>query len=208
MDGRAGRSRRALANAAACATCAALAAMPSRARAEDVDEGVRFKSIGIQGNPLDFAIGRYSIDLEYLPAPHHALHATPLYYYALPGVDDQLTGFGAELGYRFYTGEHGPHGFFAGGSFLVGSFEYIHGNPANLPYDQANDTQYVQLGGAIDVGYRIIALGSFTAGAGAGLEYVVDTIDPKFEYVSHPWHDLVYGWGLRPRAILEVGAAF
>lgn len=183
-------------------------AVPVRARAEDIDEGVRFKSIGVEGNPLDFAIGRYSIDLEYLPAPHHALRAEPLYYYALPGVDDQLTGFGAELGYRFYTGEHGPEGFFAGASFLVGSFEYIHGNPSNLPLDQADDTQYVQLGGAIDVGYRIIALGCFTAGAGAGLQYTVDTIDPQFEFVSHPWHDLVYGWGLRPRVVLEVGAAF
>ena len=178
------------------------------ARAEDLDGEPRFKSVGVQGNPLDFIIGRYSIDLEYLPVPHHALHATAYYEYALPGVDDQLTGFGGELGYRFYTGSHGPQGFFAGASLLVAELEYIHGNPANVPLDQANDTQYVQLGTALDVGYQVIVLGNFCAGAGVGLQYTVNTIDPQFEYSSHPWHDLVYGAGLRPRALLQVGAAF
>lgn len=187
----------------------AAALVATSARAEDLDEGgVRFKAIAVQGNPLGFAIGRYSIDLEYLPAPHHALHATPLYYYALPGVDDQLTGFGGELGYRFYTGEHGPHGFFVGASFLVAELEYIHGNPNNVVLDHANDTQYVQLGGAIDVGYQIIALGNFAAGVGGGVEYVVDTLNPTFEFQNHPWHDLLYGWGLRPRVLLQLGAAF
>jgi hypothetical protein len=36
----------------------------------------------------------------------------------------------------------------------------------------------------------------------------VDTIEPRFEYPNHPWHDLLYGWGLRPRALLSIGAAF
>jgi hypothetical protein len=186
----------------------ALVAAASVARADDLDGEPRFKSVGVQGNPLAFIIGRYSLDLEYLPAPHHALHATPFYEYALPGTDDQLSGFGGELGYRFYTGEHGPHGFFAGVSALVAELGYIHGNPTNAPKDQANDTQYVQLGAALDAGYQIIVLGNLCAGIGAGLQYTVDTINPVFEYSSHPWHDLVYGWGLRPRALLQVGAAF
>jgi len=178
------------------------------ARADDLDGEPRFKSVAVQANPLGFVIGRYSLDLEYLPAPHHALHATPFYEYALPGTGDQLSGFGGEIGYRFYTGEHGPHGFFAGVSGLVAELEYIHGNPAKVPNDQANDTQYVQLGAALDAGYQIVILGNLCAGVGAGLQYTVDTIDPVFEYSSHPWHDLVYGWGLRPRALLQVGAAF
>jgi len=178
------------------------------ARAEDLDGEPRFKSVGVQGNPLDFIIGRYSLDLEYLPVPHHALHLTSYYEYALPGTDDQLTGFGGELGYRFYTGEHGPQGFFAGASFLVAELEYIHGNPVPIPHDQANDTQFVQLGGAVDVGYQLVFQGSFAVGAGVGLQYTADTVTPQFEYDSHPWHDLVYGAGLRPRALLQVGAAF
>jgi hypothetical protein len=189
-------------------TAATAAAGARPAPAEEIDEGVRFKSVLVQGNPLGFAIGRYSADLEYLPAPHHAMHLTPLYEYALPGTDDQLTGFGAEIGYRFYTGWHGPHGFFAGASFLVGEFEYIHGNPMQVVGDTANDTQFVQLGGALDVGYQAIILGNFCFGLGGGVQYTVDTTQPKFEYQNHPWHDLVYGWGLRPRILLQVGAAF
>jgi len=178
------------------------------ARADDIDEGVRFKSALIQGNPLGFAVGRYSADFEFLPAPHHALHATPLYYYALPGVDDQLTGFGAEIGYRFYTGWHGPHGFFAGASFLVSELEYIHGNPGNVAGETANDTVFVQLGGAIDVGYQWIVLENFCIGVGGGAQYTIDTTQPTFESEGHAWHDLVYGWGLRPRVLVQVGAAF
>lgn len=200
------RTARTLAHGALLA--AAVALVPGAASGEEIDDGIRFKPVAVQGNPLSFIIGRYSLDLEYLPAPHHALHATPYYLYALPGTDDQLTGFGAEVGYRFYTGEHGPHGFFAGASFLAATLEYIHGNPKNVPWDTANDTQYVSLGGALDVGYQVIALGNFCAGAGAGLEYTVDTINPTFEYASHPYHDLVFGSGLRPRALLQVGAAF
>jgi hypothetical protein len=186
----------------------ALAVHVRPAHADEIDEGVRFKSIGVQGNPLGFVIGRYSIDLEYLPAAHHAAHVTAAYTYALPGVDDQLTGFGGEVGYRYYTGLYGPHGFFAGASFLVGAFEYIHGDPQNLPKNPSNDTQYVQLGGAIDVGYQLIFLGNFCLGAGVGVQYTADTTQPTFEFVDHPWHDLFYGWGLRPRALLQVGAAF
>jgi len=201
--------RTALQWATACAALLVVVAAGSgTAYAEDLDGEPRFKSVGVQGNPLAFIIGRYSIDLEYLPVPHQALHATPYFEYALPGVDDQLTGFGAEVGYRFYTGEHGPHGFFAGASLLVSELEYIHGNPTNIPLNPANDTQYVQLGTAVDVGYQIIVLGNFCAGAGAGLQYTFDTISPTFEYSTHPWHDLVYGAGLRPRALLQVGAAF
>src|SRR5262245_55282625 len=87
-------------------------ALARQARAEDIDEGTRFRSVALQGNPLGFAIGRYSADLEYLPEAHHALHLTPFGYYALPGVSDRLSGFGGEIGYRWYSGTHGPHGFF------------------------------------------------------------------------------------------------
>jgi hypothetical protein len=179
----------------------------NKARADDIDEGIRFKSIAVQGNPLGFVIGRYSADLEYLPEPHHALHVTPFGVYALPGVADQLTGFGAELGYRWYSGVHGPHGIFVGASFIAAELEYQHTSSAPPPLDLSNDTQFVELGGAIDAGYQVIILGNFAVGAGVGAQYVVDTIDPRFEFVSHPAHDFFYGWGLRPRVLLSIGAA-
>jgi hypothetical protein len=180
------------------------------AHAEQLDEGVAFKSVALAGNPLGFIIGRYSVDLEYLPVPHHALHLTPVGYYALPGTGDQLTGFGAEVGYRWYSGVNGPEGFFVGGSFLAGDYEYIHGTAQQVPspLDMPDDTQYVSLGGAIDVGYQAVVLGNFALGGGLGAQYTVFTEQPHFEYLSHPWHDLLYGSGLRPRVLLSVGAAW
>lgn len=183
-------------------------AVAADARADSIDEGIAFKSVGLRGNPLGLIIGRYSADLEYLPLPHHALHLSPVGYFALPGVADELIGFGAEAGYRYYSGEYGPHGFFVGASFIALSLEYIHGALPGVPLDAPDDTQFVRLGGAVDAGYAIIVLGNFTAAAGVGAQYTLDTKQPHFEFASHPLHDFVFGWGLRPRVLLSVGAAF
>jgi hypothetical protein len=179
------------------------------ARADEVDEGVPFKSVALQGNPLGLAIGRYSADLEYLPVPHHALHFSPVGYFALPGVADELVGFGAEMGYRWYSGLNGPHGFFLGASFIALSLQYTHGALPGVPLDSPQDTSYVQLGGALDAGYQVVILGNFAAGVGIGAQYTGDTPGPPtFEYQNHPLHDLLYGSGLRPRVLLSLGAAF
>jgi hypothetical protein len=196
-------------NAAAfCALSLAVLAPQGAARAQDIDEGIRFKSIAVQGNPLGLVIGRYSADLEFLPEAHHAIHVTPFGVYALPGVADQITGFGGEIGYRWYSGAHGPHGIFLGASFVAAELEYQHTATAPAPLDVSNDTRFVELGGAIDAGYQAILLGNLAVGAGVGAQYTADTIKPHFEFANHPWHDLVYGTGLRPRALLSVGAAF
>jgi hypothetical protein len=200
--------RRARPIAARAAALAFVLAASSSARAEDLDEGASFKSVALQGNPLGVIVGRYSADLEYLPVPHHALHLTPVGYFALPGVADELIGLGAEVGYRWYSGANGPQGFFLGGSFVALSLEYIHSAAPGLPLDATDDTKFVQLGGAIDAGYQLVFLGNFAAGAGLGAQYTVDTAQPHFEYPSHFWHDLLYGWGLRPRLLLSIGAAF
>jgi hypothetical protein len=194
--------------AAFAAVLASASTATSVARGEDLDEGGSFKSVALQGNPLGVVVGRYSADLEYLPVPHHALHLTPVGYFALPGVADELIGFGAEGGYRWYSGQNGPQGFFLGASFLALSLEYIHSAPPGLPLDTSDDTRFVELGGAVDAGYQVVVLGNFAAGAGLGVQYTVDTTQPHFEYPSHFWHDLLYGWGLRPRVLLSIGAAF
>jgi hypothetical protein len=188
---------------------AALSALgETSARGGDIDEGIAFKSVGVAGNPLAMLIGRYSADLEYLPLAHHALHLTPFGYYALPGVSDQLTGLGGEIGYRWYSGTHGPDGFFAGASFVAGDLEYRHIATVAGPLDASDDTHFVELGGALDAGYQILLLGNLAVGVGAGAQYVVETTRPHFEFENHPWHDVLYGAGLRPRALLSVGAAF
>lgn len=192
----------------ALAALALALALSRTARAENLDEGVRFKSVALEGNPLGLAIGRYSADLEYLPAPHHALHLSPVGYFALPGVADELTGGGAEMGYRWYSGLYGPHGFFVGASFIALSLTYIHSALAGVPLDASEDTSFVQLGGALDAGFQVIILGNFAAGVGLGAEYTADTLQPHFESPNRPWRDLFYGPGLRPRALLSLGTAF
>ncbi|MDP9149234.1 MAG: DUF3575 domain-containing protein [Myxococcota bacterium] len=176
--------------------------------AEGIDDGVRFKPVALQGNPLGLVVGRYSADLEFLPEPHHALHLTAIGYYALPGVDDSFRGFGAELGYRWYAGEHGAHGIFAGASFLVGEYRYVHTTANQSILDMPDDTQFLSLGGAVDGGFQAILLGNLTVGAGAGIQFTADTARPHFEYVNHAWHDAVYGPGVRPRILVSIGAAF
>jgi hypothetical protein len=184
----------------------ALASRP--ARAEDIDEGVPFKSVALQGNPLGLIIGRYSADLEYLPAAHHALHLAPVGYFAIPGVADELVGGGAELGYRWYSGLYGPHGFFVGASFIALSLQYLHGALPGVPLDASADVSFVELGGALDAGYQVVILGNFAVGGGLGLQYTTDTVVPQFESQTHSLHELLYGPGLRPRLLLSAGAAF
>ncbi len=186
-----------------------LPALPARsALADDIDEGEPFRSLGIQINPLGFAIGRYTLDLEYLPAPHHAVHLTPVGYYAIPGTSETFQGFGAEVGYRWYSGQDGPEGLFVGGSFLIGGYEYVHTTPNPSALDVPDDTQFVSLGGAVDAGFQWVVLGNFAFGAGVGAQYTADTSQPHFAYVQHARTDLLYGAGLRPRILLSVGTAF
>jgi hypothetical protein len=181
---------------------------PSTACADEIDEGAPFRSIDLQANPLGIVVGRYSLDLEYLPAPHHAVHLTPVGYYAIPATADFFQGFGAEAGYRWYSGSDGPEGIFVGGSFLIGGYEYAHTPASPSPLDPADDTQFVSVGGAIDAGFQWVALGNFAFGAGAGVAYTATTQQPRFGYANHSWEDLVYGSGFRPRLLLSVGTAF
>jgi hypothetical protein len=178
------------------------------ARADDIDEGEPFRSIGILGEPLAIALGRYALDLEYLPAPHHAIHLTAVGYYALPGPTDTFQGFGGEAGYRWYSGNHGPEGFFVGGSFLLGGYEYAHTTPNPSPVDLPYSTQFVSVGGAIDAGFQWIFFGNFAVGAGAGVQYTVDTTPPQFSSVNYSWQKLIYGPGVSPRVLVSIGTAF
>jgi hypothetical protein len=192
----------------AAGALSATVAVARAACAESLDEGVPFKSVGLTGNPLAIVIGRFSADLEYLPDVHHALHVSPHTYYAMPGTDDELDGFGIETGYRYYTGSYGPHGFFLGASFLFGQYRYWHPSTYGPDLDPPVDSRYYAFGGALDVGWQAIVLGNFAVGAGAGVQYQYFTDEPQFEYTHHPWHSLFYGSGLRPRILMSLGTAF
>ena len=91
-----------------------------------------YKHVTIQANPLSAIIGRYGVDVAYLPALHHGIVLNPFYSHVSvdatsgAGVTTSawsLSGFGGELGYRFYTGERGANGFYVGPSFLFSSYK-------------------------------------------------------------------------------------
>ena len=206
--------------------CLSALAVPARALAEPpppkfpeffVEEEPRTPTLALELNPLGVAIGRFSGNLEFLIATHHAAVLSPHYYYAYPGQDDQLTGGGVELGYRYYTGKYGPHGWFFGASFLYGQYTYVH-TSANLVQgtcvafvaraDCPDNTTYDAYGGALDVGYQLLLRQHLVVGAGLGVQYVAFSQQPTFETQSNSHQDLLYGSGLRPRFLLEIGGRF
>jgi hypothetical protein len=199
------------------ATFGALSSYAAPARAEDpswfIPEGKRPRTLALEVNPLAFLIGRYSFQIEYVFAPHHAFELSPHVYYAVPGRDDEVDGLGTEMGYRYYTGRSGPEGWFVGGSIAFGSYRYKH---VAAPYvtadhrllDLYQDTSYASLGASIDAGYQVLLYDHFAIGAGLGLAYNGFTAQPRYETISHARQDFLYGSGFRPRVLLETGGAF
>jgi hypothetical protein len=165
-----------------------------------VAEGTRFRTTAIEANPLGIAIGRYSLNVEFLPDRHHAAHLSGHVYFSVPGNQDELNGYGAELGYRYYTGRDGPEGLFLGGAFLIGQYQY---DAEGLRIYQA----YQSFGGAIDVGWQFLVGGNFVIGPGVGAQYTHYSTDPVFAPGGFE-KELFFGAGLRPRLLLSFGGAF
>jgi hypothetical protein len=173
-----------------------------------VKEGQRLKSVAVEMNPLAMAIGLFSMNVEVVPTEHHALVITPHYYYAVPGRDDSLTGGGFEAGYRYYTGHYGPHGFFVGGSFMFGAYQYIHGTTVDVPgFNVASSAAWDSYGAAIDTGYQMLINEHIVVGLGIGAQYRYFNLTPTWESDSHSHQDLLYGPGFRPRFLFAFGGA-
>jgi hypothetical protein len=176
-------------------------------------QGPEAKRVAIALNPLALAIGRYSIQGEYLVSLHHAVTLNPFYTNAPVRVTvgsqevdgGSLTGFGTELGYRYYSGRKGPEGFFVGPSLLFGSFSQsgatgISGRPAT-------SDSFVAYGGAIDIGGQGIVGPGIVLGAGVGLQYTATSEDITTSNLNLA-SAIIAGGGLRPRFLLHAGFAF
>lgn len=173
---------------------------------EEADE---HKSFAIVLNPLAIGIGRYSIQAEYLPATHHAITLNP-FFASVPvtatvngkEVDlGSLTGFGAELGYRYYTGTKGPNGFFIGPSLLFGAYSTDGGGT------NAQSKSFTGIGGALDLGGQAVIGPGFTIGGGFGMQYTSvseDFTTDDFNLAGA----IIAGGGLRPRFLFAIGWAF
>jgi hypothetical protein len=174
--------------------------------AEPVKE---LKSLAIEANPLAAAIGRYSLQVEWLPAAHHALVVNPHYdsvnsdtSITVNGQTTTLTqsfsGFGGEVGYRFYTGKTGPLGFFIGPSLLVAKYTSSAGDAS---------TSFTSLGGAVDLGGQAVIGPGIVVGGGFGLQYTKISQDVSTDGMSLA-AAVIAGGGVRPRALFTVGYAF
>ena len=127
---------------------------------------VPFKSLSLTANPLAIIVARGSLNVEYLPAVHHAIALTPYVDAEIgpwclfscsgsePNIRDGETG--VELGYRFYGGHKGANGFYVGPSLILGY---------NISFPS------LVVGGAIDIGAQHIFDNGFTIGAGGGFMF-------------------------------------
>lgn len=172
------------------------------------------KSIAIEANPLGVFIGHYSINVEWMPAMHHALVLNPHYDSVTAGVtatdgtsvvsyDEHFSGGGAELGYRFYTGRKGPNGFFVGPSLLLAAY-----SASNSEITGSKATNFSRVGFAIDIGGQAVLDSGFVVGGGFGLQRTwvngVDDYSGDLPLSA----ELLVGGGVRPRFLFTVGYAF
>jgi|GEM_PF-767082 len=187
-------------------------AVPAQALAPEPEP----KQFALTANPLNFTIGRYGLNFEYQPTLHHGLIVSPHYDHVNADIDGYTTdsngnitrarynnsfsGFGAEIGYRFYSGNKGFNGFFAGPSLLLASYT----SSGNLLGSEVS-TSFSSIGWAWEVGGQAQLGGGFIIGGGGGMQYTK---------VSKEMEDLPFaaaiiaGGGWRPRVLLNLGYAF
>ena len=157
------------------------------------------RRLAIYVNPLSLLLDRYGGSIELALASHHVIEAGAYYVYCATNSDagNVFEGVGGELGYRLYLGDNGPRGFYVGPSFLLAALTAI---------PQAGTSiGYLDLGGALDIGYQALVEGRVLVGIGAGAQYTVATksFPPQQVPASVYAND-----GLRPRLSLAIGVAF
>lgn len=167
------------------------------------------KQFAITLNPIGMFIGRYSITAEYLPVVHHGISLTPFYNHTPVKVTDpsngqeldagSLNGGGAELGYKYYTGNKGPNGFYVGPSFLFGSYSASQSGFAN--------DSFTSIGGAVDFGGQAVVGPGIVVGGGFGIQWTKTSHDINTDQLNFA-SALIAGGGTRPRALFSIGYAF
>jgi hypothetical protein len=116
-----------------------------------------------------------------------------------------LTGFGGELGYRFYTGSKGANGFYVGPSVLFAS--YSTSTPDGSSAGSSSSNSFTSVGGAIDIGGQAIIGPGVIVGGGFGLQYT--TTSEEFDTDNFNLASAVIAsGGVRPRFLLSAGYAF
>jgi hypothetical protein len=167
--------------------------------------------VSVAWNPFALIIGKASLELVVTPREHHALVLNPFYVWTTTQpiviTDDMghmtqlatqsFTGWGGELGYRYYFGKGGPRGLFLGPSLILGGFSVRAGN--------GTQTQFLQYGGAVDVGYQLLVAERISLSLGGGVEVVgTDKAIPSQQLPAR----LYANFGVWPRLLASFGVAF
>jgi hypothetical protein len=168
--------------------------------------------VAIEWNPLALlVIGKVSANVVVVPTDHHALvlspfyastTTAPIYIFDASGGMTQLpqqtfSGFGGEIGYRYYLGEGGPRGFFIGPSLMLASITAKAGD--------GGKTEFLDYGLAADAGWGALVTDKVAISLGGGLQYTATSKSipsqqlPAAVYANN---------GVRPRVLFSVGWAF
>lgn len=187
------------------------------ARAESVDVSIHepappHRWLAIEWNPLPLlTIGKASANVVMVPREHHALVASPFYSWTttepvyvfddagaatrLP--EQKFTGFGGELGYRYYAGAGGPRGVFVGPSLIVGAFD--------AKAQNGTKTSFFDLGVAADAGYQILIAHDVALSLGGGAQYIWTSKSIPAQQFPARIHA---NRGVAPRILASIGWAF
>jgi hypothetical protein len=165
----------------------------------------------IQWNPLPLLLSKLSADVVVTPGDHHALVVSPFYAWpATAPIDNTdalgnvtiieqqtFTGFGAELGYRYYAARGGPRGFFAGPSLILSSMTATAGNGSTTPF--------LGYGFALDVGYGAVVADRIALTLGVGAQYTrTNKTIPEQQFPAA----IFANEGVFPRLLLAAGYSF
>ena len=167
--------------------------------------------VSIEWNPLPLVLGKISANVVIVPIDHHALVLCPFYVSTTTAginvFDDQgnptqlptqtFSGFGGEIGYRYYTGLGGPRGLFVGPSLILASM--------TAKAQNGSTTGYLDYGVAGDVGYEMLVADNLALGLGGGIQYAT----PNRTIPTQQFPADIYANGkLAPRALASIGWAF
>ena len=150
---------------------------------------------------------RISVGYEHQVAPHHSIGLAG--FGMLFGVTHggpnvakgTVFGAGGELGYRYYVGDRGPSGPFAGVSF-VGGYYHSRRDLYELKDDSAR--WYLHYGWALDIGW---------AGYIDRITVLALAIGAQRTWVTEKGNlsdlaQLLVGDGVRPRIVFQFGRMF
>ena len=144
------------------------------------DKPGKYDPFAIEWSPLGLISGgRLSLNLEWAPVTHNVILVSPHLVHTTADIatdsntttEQAFTGFGGEIGYRYYTGRRGMNGVFLGPSVIAGVYN------AGLP---DGDQAFTNIGVAADLGLQEIFWNHLVVGGGVGVEYL---------HVSHDFHD-------------------